>query len=141
MLEEYEKQIAERAALGIVPRVLDAGQTAQLVELLKAPPAGREAQLLELIRNRVAAGVDQAAYVKAAFLAAVVRGEAKSPVINLELAVELLGMMHGGYNIEPLIACLDEPPVGGWRGAGAFPHHPHVRLLLRCGRASRGRQR
>lgn len=111
MLEEYEKQVAERAALGIVPRPLDAGQTAQLVELLKDPPAGREAQLLDLIRNRVAAGVDPAAYIKAAFLAAVVRGEAKSPLINLELAVELLGMMHGGYNIEPLIACLDEPQL------------------------------
>ena len=108
MLNLYEKHAAERAEAGLVPKPLDAEQTAQLVALLKAPPAGKEAQLAELIRNRVPAGVDQAAYVKAAFLAAIVRTETESPVINREQAVELLGMMHGGYNIEPLIACLED---------------------------------
>ena len=108
MLNSYEKHAAERAEAGLVPKPLDAEQTAQLVALLKAPPAGKEAQLAELIRNRVPAGVDQAAYVKAAFLAAIVRTETESPVINREQAVELLGMMHGGYNIEPLIACLED---------------------------------
>ena len=108
MLESYQKHLAERAAQGIVPKPLDAAQTAQLVELLQAPPDGTEAQLLELIRNRVPAGVDQAAYIKAAFLAAIVRRESASKVIDRELAVDLLGMMHGGYNIEPLIACLDD---------------------------------
>lgn len=108
MLESYEKHVAERAELGLVPKSLDAGQTARLVELLKAPPAGKEAQLLDLIGSRVAAGVDQAAYVKAAFLAAIVRKETESPLISREKAVELLGMMHGGYNIEPLIGCLED---------------------------------
>ena len=108
MLESYQKHLAERAAQGIVPKPLDAAQTAQLVELLQAPPDGTEAQLLELIRNRVPAGVDQAAYIKAAFLAAIVRRESASKVIDRELAVDLLGMMHGGYNIDPLIACLDD---------------------------------
>ena len=108
MLAEYEKHLAERAKLGIVPLPLDAEQTAQLVELLKDPPAGKEDQLLELISHRVPAGVDQAAYVKAAFLTAIVRKETTSPVLDRERAVELLGMMHGGYNVEPLIACLDD---------------------------------
>ena len=108
MLQHYEKQVAERAALGIVPRALDAEQTAQLVALLKEPPAGSEAQLLELIRDRVPAGVDPAAYIKAAFLAAIVRKETTSPIISREVAVEWLGMMHGGYNVVPLIECLDD---------------------------------
>ncbi|MDD9858374.1 MAG: aconitate hydratase B, partial [Gammaproteobacteria bacterium] len=108
MLEDYENHVAERAELGIVPKPLDAEQTAALVELLKTPPqsmGGREQLLLELIANRVPAGVDQAAYIKAAFLAAIVRGEAESPLIDRERAVDLLGMMHGGYNIAPLIEC------------------------------------
>lgn len=108
MLESYEKHVAERAALGIVPKPLDAEQTAALVELLKAPPAGREELLLDLIANRVPAGVDQAAYIKAAFLAAIVRGETESPLIDREHATDLLGTMHGGYNIAPLIECLDD---------------------------------
>ena len=107
MLESYQKHVAERAAMGIVPKPLDAEQTAALVELLKSPPAGQEELLLHLIRDRVPAGVDQAAYVKAGFLTAVTRGEATSPLIDKELAVELLGMMHGGYNIAALIEALD----------------------------------
>jgi len=108
MLEDFDKHVAERAELGIVPKPLDAEQTAALVELLKSPPAGREELLLDLISHRVPAGVDQAAYIKAAFLAAIVRGEAESPLIDRERAVDLLGAMHGGYNIAPLIECLDD---------------------------------
>ena len=108
MLESYEQHVAERAELGIVPKPLDAEQTAALVELLKAPSEGKEETLVDLLRNRVPAGVDQAAYVKASFLAAIVRNETTCPVIDRELAVEMLGMMHGGYNIAPLIEALDE---------------------------------
>ncbi len=112
MLESYQKHVAERAKMGIAPLPLSAEQTAQLVELLKDPSAGKNKQtaeqLTDLISHRVPAGVDQAAYIKAAFLAAIVRGEAKSPIINRQLAVEWLGEMHGGYNIAPLIACLDD---------------------------------
>ncbi|MGB5709093.1 MAG: bifunctional aconitate hydratase 2/2-methylisocitrate dehydratase [Arenicellales bacterium] len=108
MLESYELHVAERAGIGIVPKPLDAEQTAALVELLNSPPAGKEEILLELLRNRVPAGVDQAAYVKASFLAAIVRKETTCSLIDRELAVELLGMMHGGYNIAPLIEALDE---------------------------------
>ncbi|MEM7195665.1 MAG: bifunctional aconitate hydratase 2/2-methylisocitrate dehydratase, partial [Pseudomonadota bacterium] len=75
------------------------------------PPEGREEQLLDLIANRVPAGVDQAAYVKAAFLAAVVTGEASSPLIDPNKAVDLLGLMHGGYNIAPLIDALDNESI------------------------------
>ena len=107
MLEAYRNHIAERAELGVPPLPLDAEQTAALVELLKSPPAGEEETLLDLLRNRVPAGVDQAAYVKAGFLAAISRGEAASPLIDAVTAVEILGTMLGGYNIEPLIAALD----------------------------------
>ena len=107
MLEAYRAHVAERAALGIPPQPLNAAQVASLVELLKAPPAGEEAFLVDLISNRVPPGVDEAAYVKAGFLSAVVKGEAKSPLISPALAVSLLGNMHGGYNIETLIDLLD----------------------------------
>ena len=107
MLEAYRAHVAERAALGIPPQPLNAAQVASLVELLKAPPAGEEAFLVDLISNRVPPGVDEAAYVKAGFLSAVVKGEASSPLISPALAVSLLGNMHGGYNIESLIELLD----------------------------------
>ncbi|MFC6168396.1 bifunctional aconitate hydratase 2/2-methylisocitrate dehydratase [Acinetobacter terrestris] len=108
MLEAYRQHVAERAALGVPPKPLDDVQTADLVELLKNPPAGEEAFLVDLLENRVPAGVDQAAYVKAAFLAALAKGEATSPLISKERAVYLLGTMLGGYNVAPLVALLDD---------------------------------
>ncbi|NJA06397.1 bifunctional aconitate hydratase 2/2-methylisocitrate dehydratase [Methylococcaceae bacterium WWC4] len=107
MLEQYRKHVAERAAEGIVPKPLDAEQVAALVELLKQPPVGEEAFLLDLLANRVPAGVDEAAYVKAGFLTAVAKGEASSALITPEKATELLGTMLGGYNVAPLIELLD----------------------------------
>ena len=112
MLEEYRKHVAERAAEGIVPKPLDATQMAALVELLKNPPKGEEEFLLDLLINRVPPGVDEAAYVKAGFLAAVAKGEAKSPLIDRKHATELLGTMQGGYNIETLVALLDDAELG-----------------------------
>ena len=107
MLEAYRKHVEERAAEGVPPKALDAEQTAALVELLKNPPAGEEAFILNLLENRVPAGVDQAAYVKAGFLAAVAKGEASSPLVSPIKAVQLLGTMLGGYNIAPLVDCLE----------------------------------
>lgn len=107
MLEQYRKHVAERAAEGIVPKPLDVEQVAALVELLKQPPAGEEAFLLDLLENRIPAGVDEAAYVKAGFLTAVAKGETSSPLITPEKATELLGTMLGGYNVAPLIELLD----------------------------------
>lgn len=108
MLKEYREHVAERAAEGVVPKPLDATQMAGLVELLKSPPAGEEEFLLDLLINRVPPGVDEAAYVKAGFLAAVAKGETTSPLVSQEKAVELLGTMQGGYNIHPLIDALDD---------------------------------
>ena len=108
MLEAYRAHVSERAELGIPPKALDPAWTADLVELLKAPPAGEEAFLLDLIANRVPPGVDEAAYVKASFLSAIVNGEATSPIIDRALATELLGNMHGGYNVETLVKLLDD---------------------------------
>ncbi|OTA17150.1 homoaconitase LysF [Xenorhabdus vietnamensis] len=108
MLEEYRKHVAERAAQGIVPKPLDAAQVAALVELLKNPPKGEEDFLVDLLTNRVPPGVDEAAYVKAGFLAAVAKGETASPLVTQEKAIELLGTMQGGYNIHALIDALDD---------------------------------
>jgi len=108
VLEEYRKHVAERAAEGIVPKPLDASQMAALVESLKNPPKGEEDTLLDLLINRVPPGVDEAAYVKAGFLAAVAKGETTSPLVTPEKAIELLGTMQGGYNIHPLIDALED---------------------------------
>ena len=111
MLQNYRAHVAERAALGIPPLPLSAKQTGELIELLKNPPAGEEATLVELITHRVPAGVDDAAKVKASYLAAVAHGTEKCALISREKATELLGTMLGGYNISPLIDLLDDPVV------------------------------
>ncbi|WP_454830772.1 bifunctional aconitate hydratase 2/2-methylisocitrate dehydratase [Pseudoxanthomonas wuyuanensis] len=112
MLEAYRHHVAERAALGIPSLPLTAQQTAEVIELLKAPPAGEEEFLLELIGHRVPAGVDDAAKVKASYLAAVAFGTEQCPLISRERATELLGTMLGGYNIHPLVELLDDAQVG-----------------------------
>jgi aconitate hydratase 2 / 2-methylisocitrate dehydratase len=109
MLNAYREHVAERAAQDLPPLPLNAEQTAQLIELVKNPPVGEEQVLLDLLMNRVPAGVDQAAYVKAAFLADVAKGEAASPLLTPEKAVALLGTMLGGYNVQALVALLDGP--------------------------------
>jgi aconitate hydratase 2/2-methylisocitrate dehydratase len=112
VLEAYRKHVAERAELGVVPKPLDAGQTAALVELLKNPPKGEEDFLLDLISNRVPAGVDEAAYVKAGFLSAIAKGQTSSPLISKVDAVRLLGTMLGGYNISTLVELLEDAELG-----------------------------
>lgn len=109
MLENYRKHVEERATLGVVPKPLDAGQTARLVELIKNPPAGEHEFLLDLLTHRVPPGVDEAAYVKAGFLTAIAKRETHSPILDARRAAELLGTMLGGYNIAPLIDLLDDP--------------------------------
>ena len=112
MLTEYRKHEEERRSLGIPPLALNAEQVADLVELIKKPPAGEEELILDLFTNRIPAGVDQAAYVKAAFLSDVAKGNIKTELINNKLATELLGTMLGGYNVEPLINLLKNEEVG-----------------------------
>ncbi|MCK5829556.1 MAG: bifunctional aconitate hydratase 2/2-methylisocitrate dehydratase [Methylococcales bacterium] len=107
MLEQYREHVAERAVDGIAPKPLNAEQVSGLVELIKHPPAGEEEFILNLLINRVPAGVDEAAYVKAGFLAALAKGEDLSPIIDAVRATELLGTMLGGYNIAPLVDLLD----------------------------------
>ena len=107
MLKTYRDHVAERAALGIPPLPLSAKQTGELIELLKNPPQGEEAMLVDLITHRVPAGVDDAAKVKASYLAAVAHGTEKCALISPEKATELLGTMLGGYNLTPLIDLLD----------------------------------
>jgi len=118
MLQAYRQHVAERAALGIPPLPLSATQTAELIELLKAPPAGEGANLVYLLTHRVPAGVDDAAKVKASYLAAVAHGSETNALVSRELATELLGTMLGGYNISPLIDLLDDPQVGAVAAKG-----------------------
>ena len=112
MLEAYRQHVADRAANHIPPAPLSPEQVADLIELIKAPPAGEEAFLIELLTERVPPGVDEAAYVKAGFLCAIAKGESTCDLIDRESAIRLLGDMHGGYNIETLIELLEDTDFG-----------------------------
>ncbi|PID41549.1 MAG: bifunctional aconitate hydratase 2/2-methylisocitrate dehydratase [Proteobacteria bacterium] len=116
MLQAYRKHVEERAAEGVPPKPLNAEQVAGLIELLKSPPAGEEATLVDLLENRIPPGVDEAAYVKAGFLTAITKGEAESPLVSKQKAVQLLGMMQGGYNITTLVQLLDDAELAELAG-------------------------
>ncbi|MEX0603460.1 MAG: bifunctional aconitate hydratase 2/2-methylisocitrate dehydratase [Marinobacter sp.] len=116
MLEAYREHVAEREAQGIPPKPLNAEQTAALVELLKNPPAGEEDTLVYLLENRIPPGVDEAAYVKAAFLSALAKSETSCALIDKETAVKWLGMMQGGYNIAALVELLDDSELAELAG-------------------------
>jgi aconitate hydratase 2/2-methylisocitrate dehydratase len=118
MLQAYRQHAAERAALGIPPLPLTAQQTADLIELIKNPPAGEGDVLLDLLTHRVPPGVDDAAKVKASFLAAVAHGDLKVGLISKAKATELLGTMVGGYNVHPLIELLDDAEVAAVAAEG-----------------------
>ncbi|HSN14414.1 MAG TPA: bifunctional aconitate hydratase 2/2-methylisocitrate dehydratase [Anaeromyxobacteraceae bacterium] len=106
MIEAYLKHEAERKAQGVPPKPLDPEQTKELVKLLQKPPKGQEQFLLGLLRDRVSPGVDPAAEVKAGFLAEIVKGSKKSPLLSKSEAIDMLGTMGGGYNIPPLVSAL-----------------------------------
>jgi aconitate hydratase 2/2-methylisocitrate dehydratase len=107
-LSSYRAHVAERSAQGIPPLPLSAQQTGEVIELLKNPPKGEEKTLVDLITYRVPAGVDDAAKVKASYLAAVAHGTEKCTLISRQQATQLLGTMLGGYNISPMIDLLDD---------------------------------
>jgi len=142
VLEAYRAHVAERAALGIPPLPLSKQQTTELVALLKNPPAGEEAALVELITYRVPAGVDDAAKVKAEFLAKVAKGEEACALISREKAAELLGTMLGGYNVKPLIDLLACPTCGAVAAEGlkktllVFDFFHDVAELAKAGNAN-----
>ena len=112
MLETYRQHVAERAAINIPPKPLSPQQVAELITLLKNPPEGEEEYLVDLISNRVPPGVDEAAYVKAAFLSDIALGHVDCALIDKITAVDLLGDMHGGYNIETLVSLLKDDELG-----------------------------
>ncbi len=118
MLEAYRKHVEERAAEGVPPLPLNVAQVGDLVALLQDPPAGEEALLVELLTERVPPGVDDASKVKAEFLADVANGQASSPLVSPERAVELLGTMLGGYNVQPLVDLLDDAGLADTAAAG-----------------------
>ncbi|MDY7013446.1 MAG: bifunctional aconitate hydratase 2/2-methylisocitrate dehydratase [Cyanobacteriota bacterium] len=106
MLKAYRQHVAERKALGIPPLPLNAQQTSELCELLKNPPDAEKEELLMLLRDRVPPGVDEAAYVKAGFLTAIAKDEIQCPLISHQGAIDLLGTMVGGYNVQSLVKLL-----------------------------------
>ncbi|PVZ71560.1 bifunctional aconitate hydratase 2/2-methylisocitrate dehydratase [Pelagibaculum spongiae] len=108
MLEQYRQHVEERAAQGVPPKPLDAEQTAGLVELLNNAPAGEAPFLLDLLENRIPPGVDEAAYVKAVFLSAIAKSEQSCALVSKQKAVQLLGMMQGGYNVATMVELLDD---------------------------------
>jgi aconitate hydratase 2/2-methylisocitrate dehydratase len=112
VLETYRQHVAERAAINIPPKPLSPQQVAELITLLKNPPEGEEEYLVDLISNRVPPGVDEAAYVKAAFLSDIALGHVDCALIDKITAVDLLGDMHGGYNIETLVSLLKDDELG-----------------------------
>ncbi|WP_415259068.1 bifunctional aconitate hydratase 2/2-methylisocitrate dehydratase [Thauera phenylacetica] len=142
MLEAYRAHVAERAALGIPPLPLSKQQAAELVELLKNPPAGEEAFLVELLTYRVPAGVDDAAKVKAEFLAKVAKGEEACGLVSRAKATELLGTMLGGFNIKPMIDVLGDAEVGAIAADGLkktllmFDYFHDVKELAEKGNAN-----
>ncbi|HEX9196030.1 MAG TPA: bifunctional aconitate hydratase 2/2-methylisocitrate dehydratase [Azonexus sp.] len=142
MLEAYRAHVAERAALGIPPLPLSKQQTIELVALLKNPPKGEEAALVELITYRVPAGVDDAAKVKAEFLAKVAKGEEACALISRAKATELLGTMLGGFNVKPLIDLLADADVGAVAAEGmkktllVFDFFHDVAELAKAGNAN-----
>ena len=142
MLEAYRAHVAERAALGIPPLPLSKQQTTELVALLKNPPKGEEAVLVELITYRVPAGVDDAAKVKAEFLAKVAKGEEACALISRAKATELLGTMLGGFNVKPLIDLLGDAGVGAVAAEGlkktllVFDFFHDVAELAKAGNAN-----
>ncbi len=141
MLEAYRAHVAERAALGIPPLPLTAKQTEALVGLLKNPPAGEESNLVDLITYRVPAGVDDAAKVKAEFLAKVAKGEEVCGLVSKVKATELLGTMLGGYNVKPLIDllggdCGDVAAEGLKKTLLVFDYFHDVAELAKAGNAN-----
>ncbi|MGC2854797.1 bifunctional aconitate hydratase 2/2-methylisocitrate dehydratase [Novispirillum sp. DQ9] len=142
MLEAYRQHVAERAALGIPPLPLTAAQTQELVALLKSPPKGEEEALVDLITHRVPAGVDDAAKVKAEFLASIAHGELTCPLIGKVKATELLGTMLGGFNIVPLIHLLKDEQCGPAAAEGlkktllVFDYFHDVKQLADAGNAN-----
>jgi len=106
VLNQYRQHTQDRAALGIPPLPLTAAQVSAVCDLLQHPPQGEEDYLLHLLRDRVPPGVDEAAYIKAGFLTAIAKGELRSPLISPMAAVELLGTMLGGYNVQSLVELL-----------------------------------
>lgn len=111
MLEQYYEEAAERAKMGLIPKPLNAAQTSEICQRLQQAESEHAKAYLDLLQHRVPAGVDEAAYVKAGFLAGVAEGSISCPVIAPEEAVRLLGTMLGGYNVAPLIGFLDEPKL------------------------------
>ncbi len=106
LVANYKAHTEERAKLGVPPLALTTEQVAELVELLKADTIVEESYLMDLLENKINGGVDDSAYVKAAFLNDIVQGNASSKAISPVKACEILGKMGGGFNVAPLVEAL-----------------------------------
>jgi len=106
LVANYKAHTEERAKLGVPPLALTAEQVADLVELLKVSPIAEQDYVMDMFENKIPAGVDDAAYVKAAFLNDVVQGNVSCDAIDASKACIILGKMLGGFNVTPLVEAL-----------------------------------
>eukprot|EP01029_Cantina_marsupialis_P000533 TRINITY_DN1038_c0_g5_i1.p1 TRINITY_DN1038_c0_g5~~TRINITY_DN1038_c0_g5_i1.p1 ORF type:complete len:851 (-),score=229.39 TRINITY_DN1038_c0_g5_i1:12502-15054(-) len=108
MLEKYLNHEQARNAKGIPALPLNAEQTEDLCKLLQNPIEGKEEFLLHLFVDRIAPGVDDSTKVKAEFLGQLLKNEVSSPLIDKKKAIEILGTMMGGYNVQVLVEALKD---------------------------------
>ncbi len=106
IFNKYKQHIENRAKQGIPPLPLDVEQTQVLCELLKNPGTENPENLLYLFKERISPGVDPSAKIKAEFLGEIVYGKTTSPLITKKEAIQILGTMLGGYNVQILIDAL-----------------------------------
>jgi aconitate hydratase 2/2-methylisocitrate dehydratase len=112
MLTSYFEHEKDRKEQNIPPLPLNPEQTSEVCRFLENPPEGKQDILFHLLSQRISPGVDPAAKVKAEWLTKVAMGEVESPVVSKDKAVDLLGTMLGGYNVEPLISLLSHDELG-----------------------------
>jgi len=114
MLDKYFKYAEKRRNLGIPPKPLSIGDTVLICQGLEDSLTDDKEGLIDLLRTRVNPGVDPAAKIKSEWLYSVAKGIKKSPVIDREEAVAMLGSMLGGYNVKMLIELLGDNICAAW---------------------------
>jgi aconitate hydratase 2 / 2-methylisocitrate dehydratase len=106
MLKEYLSHKIEREKQNLPPLSLNPEQTVELVKLIKENTKDHNF-LIDLLIHRVPAGVDQAAFVKAAFLTDIANEKIQVKNISPKKSIDLLGTMLGGYNVQSLVKLLE----------------------------------
>src|SRR6056300_1060570 len=107
ILDTYKTHTNDRIKEQLPPLPLNPQQTAELIEYIKDETHQNLDEALNLLLHKVPAGVDQAAYIKAGFLNDIANKKITSSVLSPEKAIQVLGTMLGGYNVQALVPLLD----------------------------------